>query len=227
MTDIAPDLDLLTQALVASFVSLTPDETRLVATAYRLLAEGFPVDLSTLAEASDWELDGVESRLASWPGGVYLDDRGRLIGLWGMTVEPISSHQLRLQGKAPVWMWCALDPLFIVPLLGEEAKVTSTSPVTGEQIELDFGPDGTVRSVPPSTVVSMLMPKGSFGVEVRQSFCHFVHFFESPAAAKAWTVGHAGTYLIDLSAAVEVGRTIAQRAFATAGGGGVGADHSG
>jgi hypothetical protein len=214
MADLVPDLDSLTEALLASFVTFTADESRLVVTAYRLLGEGSPVDLSRLAEASGWELAEVESRLASWPGGVYLDDRGRLIGLWGMTVEPMGAHQLHLQGRPPVWVWCALDPLFIVPLLGEEARVTSTSPVSGERIELSFGSDGTVSAVPPSAMVSMLLPEGSFGADVRQSFCHFVHFFESPEAAKAWTDQHRWTFAIDLSKTAEVGRHLAQRGFA-------------
>jgi hypothetical protein len=215
MADVAPDLDSLTEALLASFVPLTPDESRLVVTAYRLLAEGLSVDLSSLAEASGWELGEVRSRFGSWPGGVYMDDRGHLNGLFGMTVEPISSHQLRLEGRPPVWMWCALDPLFIVPVLGEQATVTSTSPVTGEPIEVYFGSDGTVRPVSPSTVVSMLTPEGPFDAEVRQTFCHFVHFFESPEAARAWTDRHPGTYVIDLSQAAAVGRHIAERAFST------------
>jgi alkylmercury lyase len=217
MTTTTPTLDVLVDALVGAFTSLTAEEQRLIVTAYRLLSEGAPVELAALAAAAGWTPERVEGRLRSWPGGAYLDGEGRLVGLWGMAVEAVSPHQALMGDRAPVWMWCALDPLFIMPVLGPSgAEVTSTSPTTGEPIHLSIGPDGVSAVEPTSAVVSFLLPDGPFDDDVRQSFCHFVHFFASPTAADAWTAQHPGSFWLPVSDAAEVGRRLAARAFAAA-----------
>jgi alkylmercury lyase len=111
-------------------------------------------------------------------------------------------------------MWCALDPLFIVPVLGPPgAEVASTSPTTGEPIHLRIGPDGVSAVEPASAVVSFVLPDGRFDDDVRQAFCHFVHFFASPAEADAWTAQRRGTFWLAVADAAEVGRRLAARAF--------------
>jgi alkylmercury lyase len=90
-------------------------------------------------------------------------------------------------------------PLFIMPVLGSPvAEVTSTSP-TGGPIRLRIGPDGVSGVEPASAVVSILLPDGPFDDDVRQSFCHLVHFFGSPAAADAWTAQHPGTFWLPVA----------------------------
>src|SRR3989442_1048188 len=68
-----------------------------------------------------------------------------------------------------------------------------------------------------AAVVSFLLPDGPFDDDVRQAFCHFVHFFASPAAADAWTAQHPGTFWLPVADAAQVGRRLAARAFAAAG----------
>ena len=217
MSTTTPTLDVLVDALVGAFASMSADEQRLIVSAYRLLADGAPVESASLAAAAGWTPERVEARLRSWRGGAYLDGEGRLVGLWGMAVEAVSPHQAQIGHRAPVWMWCALDPLFIMPVLRPTgAEVTSTSPTTGEPIHLRIGPDGVSAVEPASAVVSFLLPDGPFDDDVRQAFCHFVHFFESPAAADAWTAQHPGTFWLRVSDADEVGRRLAARAFAAA-----------
>ena len=217
MSTTTPALDVLVDALVGAFASMTADEQRLIVAGYRLLGEGAPVSLDALAAAAGWTPERVEARLRSWPGGAYLDGDGRLVGLWGMAVEAVSPHQARIGGRAPVWMWCALDPLFIVPVLGSPGtEVTSTSPTTGEPIRVRVGPDGVSAVEPAGAVVSFLLPDGPFDDDVRQAFCHFVHFFESPAAADEWTAQHPGTFWLPVADAAEVGRLLAARAFGAA-----------
>lgn len=110
-------------------------------------------------------------------------------------------------------MWCALDPLFIVPLLGAPAVVTSTCPTTGEPIRLRVTATGVQALEPASTVVSLLVPDGPFDADVRQTFCHFVHFFASPAAADAWVAANPGGFWLPVADAAEVGRRLAAEAF--------------
>ena len=213
MRTTTPGIDELVDALVGAFGSMTAAEQPLVAAAYGLLAEGAPVDPAVIAGAAGWRSGDVEVRFGSWPGGVYLDDDARLVGLWGMAVEAVSSHELRVDGKQPVWMWCALDPLFIVPLLAADAQVTATCPTTGALIRLRVGSEGVEGLEPASAVVSFLIPDGPFDDDVRQTFCHFVHFFASPAAADAWIATHPGSFWLPVTDAAEIGRRLAGKAF--------------
>ncbi|MGA9690579.1 MAG: organomercurial lyase [Pseudonocardiaceae bacterium] len=205
-------------ALVGAFVLLTEAEQRLVVSAYRLLGEGAAVAPQVIAAVAGWSPAEVAARLGSWPG-VYLDDEGRLVGLWGMACEAVSPHVLRLADRGAVWMWCALDPLFIVPLLVSTATVSSTCPTTGEAIHLRVGADGVQGVEPASTVVSFRMPEGPFDADVRQRFCHFVRFFASPDAAQAWVVEHPGAFWVPVAEAAQVGRRLAAGVFPALSGG--------
>jgi alkylmercury lyase len=194
---------------------MTEAEQRLVVAAYRLLSEGAPVDLAVIATASGWTPLGVEARLRSWPG-VYLDGGGQLVGLWGMAVEALSPHEARLAAGPSVWMWCALDPLFISPLLKVDTAIRSACPTTGAPIQLSVTPTGVTAVVPASTVVSFLMPDAPFDADVRQTFCHFVHFFASPAATDAWLASYPDGFWLPVREAAEVGRRLAVEAFPAA-----------
>jgi len=207
------DIDDLVDALIGAFLPLTAAEQRLVVTIYRLLSEGAAADQAAIASASGWPDDEVDSRLQSWPG-VFLDGDGHVVGLWGMAAEAVSAHQLSVAGQDPVWMWCALDPLFIVPLLGDGAEVSSTCPTTGAPIHLLIAGDGALSAEPVSTVVSFVRPDGPFDADVRQSFCHFVHFLASPAVADQWVAQRAGTFWMSVADAAQVGRRLAAGAFA-------------
>lgn len=158
------------------------------------------------------------ARLGSWPG-VYLDHDGWLVGLWGMAAEAGSPHVLRIAGHGAVRMWCALDPLFIVPLLASTATVSSTCPMTGEAIHFGVGAEGVLGVEPASAVVSFRMPDARFDADVRQRFCHFVRFFASPDAAEAWFVEHPGAFWVPVAEAAQVGRRLAAEVFPALSGG--------
>ena len=49
--------------------------------------------------------------------------------------------------------------------------------------------------------MSLLVPDGSFGSGVIESFCHFVHFFASQQAGQRWAAGYSGTLLMTLGEA--------------------------
>jgi hypothetical protein len=61
--------------------------------------------------------------------------------------------------------------------------------------------------------VSFLIPDGPFDADFRQTFCHFVHFFASPAAADAWVAPRPGSFWLPVADAVRVGRGLAATAF--------------
>lgn len=207
----APTVAVLSEALAAAFVTLVPDEQRLAAVAYRLLASGQPVEPHDLAVAAAWPTEEVEARLGAWPG-VYRDDAGRLVGFWGLATEAVTAHRVELDGGSG-WAWCAFDPLFIAPLLGAEAAVASPCPVSGELIRLVVTPAGVRHLAPAEAVVSFLLPDRPFDAEVRATFCHFVHFLASPAAGHAWMAEHPGTFWMPVDNAFEVARRLNAMAF--------------
>ena len=45
-----------------------------------------------------------------------------------------------------------------------------------------------------------------FDANVIATFCHYVHFFASPAAATTWTAQHDGTFTISLADGMEIAR---------------------
>lgn len=212
MSTTTPNIDEVVDALADAFVTMTEPEQRLIAAGYRLLGDGAPVEPEALARTANLPPADVEAMLRSSPG-VYIDGDGKLIGLWGVAVEEVSPHRARFAGRAEVSLWCALDPLFIAPVLGESAAIRSRCPTTGEPIDLTIA-EGKVAVVEPaSTAVSFVLPEGPFDAEVRQGFCHFVHFFASPDAADAWADAHPGTFWVPAADAAEIGWRLAAAAF--------------
>jgi alkylmercury lyase len=112
--------------------------------------------------------------------------------------------------------WCAWDTLFLPELLGETARVTSRCPRTGREISLTVTPDGPADLAPPETVISFLVPETRFDANVIQSFCHFVHFFVSPAAVASWTAEHPGTFPLSVDDAYRLGKLTNRATFGAA-----------
>lgn len=89
--------------------------------------------------------------------GVQVDEQGNIVGA-ALTVRQ-TAHRVQVGGKE-LYAWCALDTLFIPGLLGEEADVASTCPVSGEPVRIIVTPDGVQDFSPPDTAVSVVLPSG-------------------------------------------------------------------
>src|SRR5260370_25481284 len=176
---------------------------RLAIAVWRLLAEGSPVGAAELAEASGLSQPDIAALLGEWPG-VFTDAEGRVAGFWGLaTGELTPAHRFEAGGRV-LYGWCAFDTLFLPGRLGQVAKVTSTCPVTGEEIRLTVGPGEVIGTSHPGPVVSFLPPDVPVDSGVVQSFCHFVHFFASREAGQRWTAQHPGTFLLTLGEAFDL-----------------------
>jgi alkylmercury lyase len=114
-------------------------------------------------------------------------------------------HRLEVAGRV-LHAWCAFDPLFIAPLLGEPARVESTCPVTAQPVSLTVTPDGVGDVSPPEAVVSFLVPTKPWDEDVIKSFCHSVLYFAAEEAGRRWIAAHPGTFLLSVEQALEVGR---------------------
>jgi alkylmercury lyase len=207
-----PDMDELADAITGAAPDLDPAGQRLFIATYRLLAAGHPVTAAELARAAGLPEPAVSEALGRWPG-VFTDARGRVTGFWGLAIGELSpAHRFESGGRV-LYAWCAWDTLFLPARLGQDARVTSACPATGDLIELTVGPNGITGTSHPGAVVSFLLPDGPFDSGVVQSFCHFVHFFASRQAGGQWVAGHPGTFLLTLSEAADLAARVNQRMF--------------
>jgi alkylmercury lyase len=193
------------RAVAEASPDLDDEGQRIAVQTYRLLSRGEPVLPSEIAAAADVGVDRAQDSLRSWPL-VFWDDQGRVIGFWGLAIDPLQpTHALEADG-ATVYGWCAWDTLFITEILGTETRVSSVDPNDGTSIELILTPDGVVRLDPPEAVVSLLLPDGEFGAETISQFCHRIHFFSSADSARHWIGDRPLLFAVDVDEAFELGR---------------------
>ena len=186
----------LASALLRVFPPLDESGRRMALQIYRELAQGAPVVPAKEALA----------QLRSWPG-VYFDEQERVIGFWGLTILPMP-HRLRI-GERRLYAWCAWDTLFLPMLLGTQIDVESACRSSGEPVRLTVTPAGLDPAAPAETVVSFLLPESqAVNANVITSFCHFIHFFRSSAAASDWLAQRPGMFQLPLADAYELGRLV-------------------
>jgi alkylmercury lyase len=204
-------VDRLVDAIAEAMPPVSARQLDLVLSAYGAMLAGTPVEVSALAAGADWRADEALSQLRDWPG-VYFDNGGRVVGFWGLAVSPISRHLVTTKaGNA--WAWCALDPLFILPLLGVRGTVSARSELGGQPVEFEVTPDQVIllAAGADEVYVSFLTPTGPFSSDIRLTFCDFVLFFDSRRSAGRWTDEHPRTIALPIDEAAEVGRRLAAR----------------
>lgn len=185
------DLDSLEEAETSQILSemqeqeIAPEVAALRSAGFELLLEhGQPVDQATWASRAGVDeatLADVLTRVQN-RGRVELDDEGRLLGLAGLTIRP-TRHRLDIAGEER-WTWCALDALGIFGALAANGTVYSTDPSTGEDIEISF--TGGV----PGGDASLFILGGHGDVNVKDTWCPKVNFFNSRHDAESWVEAH-------------------------------------
>jgi alkylmercury lyase len=76
-------------------------------------------------------------------------------------------------------------------------------------VGLTVTPAGLQSAAPAETVVSFLLPQAeAVNANIITSFCHYVHFFRSPAAASDWLAERPGMFQLSLADAYDLGRRI-------------------
>ncbi|MGQ0812778.1 MAG: organomercurial lyase [Nitrospiraceae bacterium] len=202
------ELEKLADSLAKALPKPTVVEEQVVLELLRqFVAHGEPVPSATIADALDLSRRQVENIMAVWAGwgNVYFDENHRVIAAWGLGVHQ-TAHHFQVNGHT-LYTWCALDPLYIVDLLGTTARIESTCPVTTNKVSFIVGPDGVKNLTPPDAVISFIVPDGPITTDVRISFCHFVHFFASAEAGSSWISQQEGTFrLLSMAEAVSLVR---------------------
>jgi alkylmercury lyase len=205
----------ITNRLEQAGPALSEEDWRLARTATRLLAEGEPLELERLAEALGRPVQEVDQALAKLPWA-YRDGNQRLAFFGGLSVAE-TRHRLHLDDRT-LYATCAMDSLFLPPVLGEETRIESTCPTTGQRIALTVSREGVRDVSPPGVVVSFLLPdENGYSDDARRNiglFCHNIHFFVSHEAAQQWIAQHEGTFELSIQDADELARSYsAQRMF--------------
>ena len=196
-------------------VGLVPDFGRegswlLVALYRRLADEGRPIpaaEVARLAEKARMSDDAAEDFLAPLS---ERNETGALVGIAGLSLRP-HPHRFLVHGHE-LTTWCALDPLFIVPMMDGPVTVTSCDPRDGAAVEVVVSPDG-VRSVDPATaVVSIVVPEEVAAGSVEEiwgMFCHHVHFFVDTSSAEAYFADDTReVHLLSVEDAFALGRIV-------------------
>src|SRR5438552_4970511 len=175
----------LSEAIAAASDPLDEQSRRIATAIIDLLARGDPITPAQIAVHARVSEEVVLATLKGWPGGVFWDDEGRVVGSWGLAI-PEMAHKLHTDGGKPIHAWCALDPFLIVPVIGRPARVESKDPVTGEPITMTVTPRGINGLSPATAVLSFLAPNRPFDFDVIESFCNFVLNFASRESAERW-----------------------------------------
>ena len=123
----------------------------------RAIAEESPVSPERYATATGLPLERVAEDLQGRSAaGWEVDSEGNLVGV-GLTPVP-TPHRFRVKGR-DLFVWCALDALFLPGLLGETAEVRSTCPTTGDEIRLTVSPEAEAEYTPRDTVLTVVIPE--------------------------------------------------------------------
>lgn len=181
-------------------------------TLIRSLAGGKPIPPEHLAEVAGLPIDVVRVFFESLKkGGADFDSSSRLIGLV-LTLRP-TPHAFQLD-HLELYAWCALDTLFLPGLLGKTAKISSTCPVTGEEIRLVVRPDAIESVDPEGVVLSIVVPGYSAACKPGQkggaqgAVCTSMHFFRDRQAASTWLVAQPDLAILSLEEAWVLARQV-------------------
>ncbi len=192
-------IDKVLSSFPEEFLQLGREEQKLSLHLYRLLAEGNPVPRESIPRAANLS-EEVVNRILSESPVVYYDDRGRIIGYWGLALEE-TNHRFEVNGRT-LYTWCAWDSLFIPELLNQTARVESECPATGEKIRLTVSPHKIEQCEPAGAVMSFLNPEAEkIREDVILHFCHYVHFFSSVEAGSRWVLENPGTFIMSIEEA--------------------------
>lgn len=203
-----PLLESLAQSLASTFPG--SEDAPLARALLRALAGGEPVSNAALAAAADRTADEVDQTVAGWPN-LRRDEQGRIDAFGGLSLRP-TEHRFDVAGRT-LYTWCAWDTLFLPRLLGQDAQVESTCPVTNARVTLAVAPERLIASRPDDIWVSFPPPGRTSTASIVESFCCHVHFLAGQHAAVKWVNAHDGL-AYDLDDAFELGR-LATRALST------------
>jgi hypothetical protein len=116
-----------------------------------------------------------------------LDDTGRIQAAYPFSATA-TEHVVQITGGPTVWSMCAIDALGIPVMLGTDAVITSTDPVTRGPVRVEF--TGGKTTWQPATAVVYYGARAGTGPAAALC-CGYLRFFADRATAEQWTEQHA------------------------------------
>jgi hypothetical protein len=182
-----PDLEVAANMRTLPLPELTEPQNELVRQAFlALLNDGRPVSEAQLTAATGQAASQLHHQLdvLTTAGRIRRNSGGDVTGSLGLTLDT-TRHELVID--ASTWhTWCAIDALGILGALEASGTIRSTSPWTGQLIEIHFADGGPVRGDLSSVVYLATYPAGSSVVD---NWCPNVNLFESETTATQWAKG--------------------------------------
>ncbi|MEU0596938.1 alkylmercury lyase family protein [Streptomyces sp. NPDC006393] len=115
-----------------------------------------------------------------------LDDHGRIRAAYPFSAVP-TPHRVRLASGISVSAMCAIDALGIPAMLGTDAVIASTDPMTGDAITVTSR-GGHLTWQPSSTVI--YIGQRSCTGPAADTACGALNFFTSHRTARTWATQH-------------------------------------
>lgn len=186
----APNLAALAMRLDCDGPRLSPMERQIALAVHRCMAyDSTPPADARIAEVAGASPDYVAASLAGWPG-VHRDELGGIVGFWGLALDSVTPHRLRVRGRV-LHTWCAWDALFLPELLGaDRADVASVCPVTGRKVRVMVTPRG-IEGLQPTTARLTMVDSTCCDAQpedegVIPTFCRNVHLVASVEDGACW-----------------------------------------
>ncbi|MQY37939.1 Alkylmercury lyase [Streptomyces sp. RB17] len=162
-------------------------------------------DLEQAAQAFSRDRHEVLAELAA-EDFVTLDRQGRIQAAYPFSATP-TAHRVRLADGTELWAMCAIDALGIPDMLGTDAVIISSDPVTGETITIT-STSGQMTWQPHSAVV-YVGQQACTGPAALVT-CGALNFFTGRETARSWAEQHPDYTgkVIDQAHAEALGRSI-------------------
>ncbi|MER5536730.1 alkylmercury lyase family protein [Streptomyces mirabilis] len=135
-----------------------------------------------------------------------LDENGQIRAAYPFSAVP-TAHRVTLEGGVEMWSMCAIDALGIPEMLGTDAVIASSDPVTGEPVTITSENRHTVWE-PDSAAV--FVGRRSCSGPAAAVCCDAMNFFTSADSARSWLEQHPDVQgkTVSQELAVQIGRQI-------------------
>ena len=146
-----------------------------------ILATGRPAPVTSLAAATgtgEGEIRAAAGHLLA-AGRARLDGHGNVTAAAGLSVTP-TRHRIQTRHGSR-WTNCAYDGLGILGALAADGAITSSSPLTGQQIRVPFS-----NGHPGGSGAVLFLADEPEGCRPNDDWCPNVNLFEDEASAARW-----------------------------------------
>lgn len=154
----------------------------------RFASTGRPPTIDALARATGVTQDTLAGVLRSLHDSdtVRLDDHGQIVVAYPFSAAP-TRHRVTIASGVSVHAMCGIDALGIPLMLGENVRIDTNDPITGEQITITNDSGHTTWS-PPDAVAFVGADAG--GGPSADCCCEYLNLFAGQATAAAWSAAH-------------------------------------